>query len=227
MTDAEAARAAVSRSGALRGRARAVRGAARAGRGAARSGDRARAARARRRQPATARGARGIRRACHGAHGAGTGVSGAGWPTRFGPRVHSSGIWRAPSQSACLAFSPWGRLVTRTSCPVHRRDRPAAPSRRPTAQSAADPSTVLVRLVVLQPGAQTVQVAGDFNGWNPARTPLERISGGAWTVTLPLKPGRYEYMFVVDGQHWIADPFAAEQNDDGFGSRERGARREA
>ena len=26
-------------------------------------------------------------------------------------------------------------------------------------------------------------------------------------------------MFVVDGQQWIADPFAAEQSDDGFGSR--------
>jgi hypothetical protein len=26
-------------------------------------------------------------------------------------------------------------------------------------------------------------------------------------------------MFVVDGKQWIADPFAIEQNDDGFGSR--------
>ena len=74
-------------------------------------------------------------------------------------------------------------------------------------------------LVVLQAGARTVHVAGDFNGWNPARTSLEQISNGAWAVTIPLKPGRYEYMFVVDGQQWIADPFAAEQHDDGFGSR--------
>ena len=80
-------------------------------------------------------------------------------------------------------------------------------------------SIVLVRLVVVQPGARTVEAAGDFNGWNPARTPLEQISNGAWTVTIPLQPGRYEYMYVVDGQQWIADPFAAEQNDDGFGSR--------
>ena len=26
-------------------------------------------------------------------------------------------------------------------------------------------------------------------------------------------------MYVVDGRQWIADPFAAEQNEDGFGSR--------
>jgi 1,4-alpha-glucan branching enzyme len=65
----------------------------------------------------------------------------------------------------------------------------------------------------------SVALAGDFNGWDPIRTPLEQTSSGAWTVTIPLEPGRYEYMFVVDGKEWIADPFAVEQSDDGFGSR--------
>jgi hypothetical protein len=87
------------------------------------------------------------------------------------------------------------------------------------AVAAVTPATTLVRLVIMQPGAKTVQVAGDFNGWNPAKTSLEQISDGAWAVTIPLKPGRYAYMFVVDGQRWVADPFAAEQKDDGFGSR--------
>jgi anti-sigma factor RsiW len=94
------------------------------------------------------------------------------------------------------------------------------PSTLPDGVALSAPSTpVLVRLVVVQPGARTVQAAGDFNGWNPERTPLEQVSSGAWTVTIPLEPGRYEYMFVIDGRQWIADPFAAEQNDDGFGSR--------
>ena len=88
----------------------------------------------------------------------------------------------------------------------------------PTSTAIAS-QRVLVRLVVLQPGAQTVGVAGDFNGWDPVQTPLEPTASGAWTVTLPLEPGRYEYMFVVDGTQWIADPFAEEQHDDGFGSR--------
>lgn len=83
----------------------------------------------------------------------------------------------------------------------------------------AAPAVVLVRLVVVQPGARVVQAAGDFNGWNPSQTPLEPTADGAWTVTLPLEPGRYEYQFVVDGEQWIGDPFAAEQSDDGFGSR--------
>jgi hypothetical protein len=111
-----------------------------------------------------------------------------------------------------------GRLGSSPSTPATTSTRPAI---QPTVASAAasEPSTVLVRLVVLQPDAHTVQVAGDFNGWNPASTSLEQISNGAWTVTLPLQPGRYEYMLVVDGQHWIADPLATELSDDGFGAR--------
>lgn len=79
-------------------------------------------------------------------------------------------------------------------------------------------SKVFVRLVLLQPGAQSVAVAGDFNGWNPGETKLERSEGGMWTATIPLKPGRYQYMFVIDGKQWIADPLAGEASGDGFGS---------
>lgn len=79
--------------------------------------------------------------------------------------------------------------------------------------------TVFVRLVLLQPGAHSVSVAGDFNGWNPAQTPLERSDGGMWTATIPLKPGRYQYMFVIDGKQWIADPLATEEATDGFGAQ--------
>lgn len=78
---------------------------------------------------------------------------------------------------------------------------------------------VFVRLILVQPNAQSVSVAGDFNGWNPTQTKLDRTDGGVWTVTIPLKPGRYEYMFVVNGKQWIADPLAAEDAGDGFGSQ--------
>ena len=88
-----------------------------------------------------------------------------------------------------------------------------------TITSPANPEPkVFVRLVLLQPGAQSVSVAGDFNGWNPGQTKLERSEGGVWTATIPLKPGRYQYMFVIDGKQWIADPLAGEASGDGFGS---------
>jgi anti-sigma factor RsiW len=97
--------------------------------------------------------------------------------------------------------------------------RPVAPAAPPSTGAATVQAPVLVRLVVLQPDARTVDVAGDFNGWDPSRTPLEQTASGAWTVTIPLEPGRYEYMFVVDGTRWVGDPFAVEETDDGFGSR--------
>lgn len=78
---------------------------------------------------------------------------------------------------------------------------------------------VMVRLVMLEPQARSVAVAGDFNGWQPQKTPLQRTEDGAWTVTLQVKPGRYHYMFVVDGQEWITDPFAGEYSSDGFGAK--------
>jgi len=51
---------------------------------------------------------------------------------------------------------------------------------------------------------QSVQLAGEFNGWTPSRTNLELIDG-LWTVTLPLNPGRYQYQLVTD-EGWSPDP---------------------
>ncbi|HET8624494.1 MAG TPA: AAA family ATPase [Gemmatimonadales bacterium] len=54
------------------------------------------------------------------------------------------------------------------------------------------------------PEAKTVQIAADFNNWNPDRTELERV-GAVWKTVLPLDPGRYRYRYVIDGT-WVADP---------------------
>jgi len=53
--------------------------------------------------------------------------------------------------------------------------------------------------------AQAIFLAGSFNDWNPAATPMAREGSRYWAVTLPLPPGRYEYKFVVDGQ-WCCEP---------------------
>jgi len=68
--------------------------------------------------------------------------------------------------------------------------------------------------------AHTVAIAGDFNGWNPQANLLEDSEGnGIWTGTLKLEPGRYEYMFVLDGEKWFPDPNALRYVKDGFGNR--------
>jgi 1,4-alpha-glucan branching enzyme len=49
-----------------------------------------------------------------------------------------------------------------------------------------------------------VSLAGSFNGWNALSHPFI-WKDGAWTNTLQLEPGDYEYKIVVDGV-WIPDP---------------------
>ena len=68
--------------------------------------------------------------------------------------------------------------------------------------------------------AHTVAIAGDFNGWSPQTNILEDTEGdGIWTGTLKLEPGRYEYMFVLDGEKWFPDPNALRYVKDGFGNK--------
>lgn len=76
--------------------------------------------------------------------------------------------------------------------------------------------TVYVRLALMNPVAESVTITGDFNGWNPHGMPLVKTANGLWTLTIPLKPGRYEYMYRVDGK-WVTDPLASDFIPDGFG----------
>jgi Carbohydrate-binding module 48 (Isoamylase N-terminal domain) len=120
--------------------------------------------------------------------------------------------------AACVAVVAIAGVLT--LAPERTVEAPVAvpPTQTASLSSGSEPK-VFVRLVFVQSTARSVSVAGDFNGWNPAQTKLERADGGVWTVTIPLKPGRYEYMFVVNGKQWIADPLAAEDAGDGFGSQ--------
>jgi serine protease AprX len=55
--------------------------------------------------------------------------------------------------------------------------------------------------------AQSVSVAGDFNGWSLVATPLNRNESGLWFTELNVpRTGRLEYKFIVNGQRWIEDP---------------------
>ncbi len=64
-----------------------------------------------------------------------------------------------------------------------------------------------VRFECLAPGASSVFVAGNFNDWNAQASPLRGLKDGRWCLQLRLKPGRYEYRFLVDGV-WRPDPSA-------------------
>lgn len=64
--------------------------------------------------------------------------------------------------------------------------------------------------------AHEVCIAGSFNDWHPAVTPMLHLSHDRWVKELVLPPGRYEYQFVVDGK-WVCDPAAAEKVPNPFG----------
>jgi len=82
------------------------------------------------------------------------------------------------------------------------------------------PVVTLFRFSLDAPGAQQVSLAGDFNGWRTDEISLADVTGrGHFSVTLPLKPGRYAYMFVIDGATWMTDPRAEAYRDDGFGNK--------
>ena len=74
-----------------------------------------------------------------------------------------------------------------------------------------------VEFVLERTGARSVSVAGSFNDWNPEQTPMSRDLEETWKTTVSLKPGRYEYRFVVDGQ-WLSDPNTRESVPNEFGS---------
>ena len=75
-----------------------------------------------------------------------------------------------------------------------------------------------ILLELIKPEAKTVCVAGSFNEWNPQKTPLSPRGNGRWAGDLSVKAGRYEYLFVVDGQ-WLPDPNAKESVQNPFGGK--------
>ena len=66
------------------------------------------------------------------------------------------------------------------------------------------------------PDAGEASVAGSFNGWT--LVPLIRNPAGAWTCTMPLEPGEYEYRFFVDGVWWD-DPVNEMRRGNEFGTQ--------
>ncbi len=68
--------------------------------------------------------------------------------------------------------------------------------------------------VILSSIANTV--TGSFNDWSLDDTCRLKEDSGAWRVDIPLKPGCYEYQFIVDGV-WMEDPSNPRKKKNPFG----------
>ncbi len=70
------------------------------------------------------------------------------------------------------------------------------------------------------PRARQVALVGDFNNWNNRAHGLVRQGPGAeWELTVPLKPGRYRYKFLLNNTVWTTDGRADAFESDGFGGQ--------
>ncbi|MBK8915824.1 MAG: alpha amylase N-terminal ig-like domain-containing protein [Phycisphaerales bacterium] len=123
-----------------------------------------------------------------------------------------------------------GVLAPLAGCGNAERGWPPAPPLE--AQSAAQ-TTVSIGSVTAAPrpaggwdatfrfvgprSARSVSVAGSFNRWDREAMPLVREAGDLWTGTLVLGSGMHAYKFVVDGEHWIADPRNEDREPDNHG----------
>ena len=127
-----------------------------------------------------------------------------------------STLWT--SREISLQFRPVYGIVAvaaavmlAATIPSDRLDQRSAP----VAMTIENAPQLLVQFRLQAADASNVKLAGSFTQWRP-QYELHQSSPGIWTITLPLPLGVHDYAFVVDGQRWVADPYA-QAVDDGFG----------
>jgi hypothetical protein len=99
-------------------------------------------------------------------------------------------------------------LILLALWPFIRGTAPLSPA------AAVEPAPVFVQFR-LEADAARVQLAGSFTSWE-GRYELRQSQPGVWTLTVPLTEGVHDYAFLIDGERWVADPYAARVSD-GFG----------
>ena len=105
-------------------------------------------------------------------------------------------------------FSVGIRLTTRRQRPVPRRV-PAS-----FIYSSDDVRAGSGGLAFTASDANRVEIAGEFNGWQPE--PLQQRADGRWMFSRPLQPGVYRFNLRIDGERWVV-PEGFPSVEDGFG----------
>jgi len=89
--------------------------------------------------------------------------------------------------------------------------------KKSTATAQTKVLTKKVPFEFLAQEAQEVYLAGGFNDWDTSSNPMKKDKKGVWKTALSLKPGKYEYRFLVDG-NWKNDPSCCDCVPNEFGS---------
>lgn len=128
-------------------------------------------------------------------------------------RVHTLGDWCAdfwPSQGRWITPALAGAMATLLiMAGLGRLEAPAL---------SASKKSVVFHFELHAPKASSVELLGTFNSWKSGDIVLEGPdASGHWTASVEIPTGRHEYIFLVDGERWIADPKATTSRPDGFG----------
>ena len=82
----------------------------------------------------------------------------------------------------------------------------------------AKEDSLSVEFKLKAPDAQSVFIAGDFNGWLVDKDKMNKGKDGVWRKKISLPHGRYEYQFLVDGAWWT-DPENPSRTWNSFGTQ--------
>jgi len=120
-------------------------------------------------------------------------------------RARAAGFWPAHGRWIAPALAGAAAMLL-VVFGLGRLDRPAEAGR------------VTFHFELHAPGADRVELLGTFNEWKSGDIVLNGPdASGHWTAEVALPEGRHEYIFLVDGERWLADPNAATHRPDGFG----------
>jgi chromosome partitioning protein len=108
----------------------------------------------------------------------------------------------------CIGYDDYLRLTEEIVCGAEKSAEPHLRTQFAYPQKPPAPAEQMVTFKIKAPPHANVQIAGDFNRWQPQNLQLHldgNHDGPFWLKEIPLKPGTYQYKFLIDG-HWTADP---------------------
>jgi hypothetical protein len=111
-------------------------------------------------------------------------------------RLVIDGLWTVDAANP-LTRRDSGSGVTYSALPLPAIKRDTSPLRGPPES---------LSFTFKGPPGETVTVAGNFNGWDPFMYELAENPSGVYSLTLPLPPGTYQYVFFHRGERYL-DPY--------------------
>jgi hypothetical protein len=64
----------------------------------------------------------------------------------------------------------------------------------------------LLTLTVNAPGADLVEINGDFTNWVPVNLKRDATNPEQWMARLPVDPGKYQMNMRINGGKWVVPP---------------------